>query len=81
MGLLGEGWKKCDVKQELGIDFDTFIEAECEFCKYFDFRQIEVTETVQGMTLIKTANVDKFNRDNGFKFCPLCGRKLVEEDF
>lgn len=80
---LGNGWIKCNVEQELGINLVKWQTTKlpiinCKLCDQFNFRIATINS--EGIICF-THEWNKYHSNNRFKFCPECGRKLTEKDF
>lgn len=56
----------------------------CKLCRNendYDFRQVQITKFLGKIKICFSGNLSDTNRENGFKYCPECGRKLIDEDF
>ena len=52
----------------------------CEFCKKFDFSAAKVEVTKYGANILLALCNTKFDKEEQFNFCPVCGRDLRKED-
>lgn len=52
----------------------------CELCETYDFRKIGIQRINETLSITLLSNLNKSNKDNCFKYCPMCGRKLESED-
>lgn len=57
-------------------------ENDCKLCgTKYDFRMVQITKCLVEMGISFSGNVDQVHKENAFKFCPECGRKLTKENF
>ena len=55
--------------------------SDCKLCNgNFDFRKVQINEILGDVEITFTPRLNKIT-GNTFKFCPLCGRELTDEDF
>lgn len=52
----------------------------CEFCEKFDFGNAKIEIDKYGVRIALAGGWTKFDKEEQFKYCPQCGRKLTEED-
>ena len=52
----------------------------CEFCEKFDFSTAKVEVTKYGANILLTLCNTKFDKEEQFNFCPVCGRVMRRED-
>ena len=52
----------------------------CEFCEKFDFSRAKVEVTKYSANILLTLCNTKFDKEEQFNFCPVCGRDLRKED-
>ncbi len=54
----------------------------CKLCgSKYDFRMVQIKECLNEMGISLSGHVNQINKENVFKFCPECGRKLTKENF
>lgn len=64
-------------ESETGKDADN-----CKLCATkYDFRMVQITKCLGTMGISLSGSVDQVHKENAFKFCPECGRKLKKENF
>lgn len=55
---------------------------DCKLCgTKYDFRMVQITKCLGNMGISLSGSVDQVHKENAFKFCPECGRKLTKENF
>ena len=52
---------------------------KCEFCEKFDFATARTEVTKYGANILLTLCNTKFDKEEQFNFCPVCGRNLKDE--
>lgn len=52
----------------------------CEFCKDFDFKTVGIAEMLGKKTVCLAIGSTTFPENEQFKYCPLCGEKIVVSD-
>lgn len=58
------------------------MENNCKLCgTKYDFRMVQITKCLGTMGISLSGSVDQVHKENAFKFCPECGRKLTKENF
>lgn len=54
----------------------------CKLCgSKYDFRMVQITKCLGAIGISLSGSVDQVHKENAFKFCPECGRKLTKENF
>lgn len=54
----------------------------CKLCgTNYDFRMVQIAKCLGTMGVSLSGSVDQVHRENAFKFCPECGRRLTKENF
>lgn len=58
------------------------MENNCRLCSTkYDFRKVLITNTFGEFSISLAGHLSQCNKDNKFKYCPECGRKLTNENF
>ena len=58
------------------------MNKDCKLCGgTFDFRKVYVSKCFTETNIAFPGNLLQVNKDNCFKFCPVCGEKLSRENF
>lgn len=52
----------------------------CEFCEKFDFSTAKVEVTEYGANILLALCLTRFDKEEQFNFCPVCGRDMRKED-
>ena len=52
----------------------------CEFCENFDFAMAKVEVTKYGANILLALCNTRFDKEEQFNFCPVCGRDMRKED-
>lgn len=61
---------------------DKVAENNCKLCgTKYDFRMVLIAKCLGIMGIFFSGTVNQVNRENAFKFCPECGRRLTKENF
>ena len=54
----------------------------CKLCgTKYDFRMVQIKECLNEMGISLSGHVSQVNKENAFKYCPECGRRLTKENF
>lgn len=55
------------------------------FCKLcggtFNFSKLQITKSYDGTIICLSSHINRLKEDEKFRFCPLCGEKLSDENF
>lgn len=58
------------------------MENNCKLCgSKYDFRMVQMSELFGETVISLSGHVNQIDRNNVFKFCPLCGRELTKENY
>lgn len=58
------------------------IENNCKLCgSKYDFRMVKIGELFGEITISLSGSLRDVDSSNRFNFCPLCGRKLMKENY
>ena len=60
-------------------DFEP-AEEVCEFCAQFDFSTAKLEVDKYGARIALSLCNTKFDKDEQFKYCPMCGKQLTESE-
>jgi hypothetical protein len=52
---------------------------KCEFCEKYDFANAKIEIDKYGARIALVGGLTKFTKEEQFKYCPQCGRKLTED--
>lgn len=52
----------------------------CGFCEKFDFATAKAEVTKYGVNILLALCNTKFDKEEQFNFCPVCGRDMRRED-
>ena len=54
----------------------------CKLCgTNYDFRMVQITKCLGKMGISLSGSIEQVHKENAFKCCPECGRKLMKENF
>lgn len=58
------------------------LKNNCKLCgTKYDFRMVQIVKCLGTMGVSLSESMKQVHRENAFKFCPECGRKLTKENF
>ena len=61
---------------------DKVAKNNCRLCgTKYDFRMVQITKCLGAIGISLSRSVDQVHKENAFKRCPECGRKLTKENF
>ena len=61
---------------------DKVAENNCKLCgTNYDFRMVQIAKCLGTIGVSLSGSVNQVHRENAFKFCPECGRRLTKENF
>lgn len=72
----------CDCEYEKCLwDAGTNSQNEgCEFCEKYDFARAKIEIDKYGVRIVLAGGLTRFTKKEQFNYCPMCGRKLTEEE-
>lgn len=59
----------------------TSTNSNCKLCNEYDFRLVQIAECFDEMMIVFSGNLKQINKNNAFKFCPECGRRLTKVNY
>lgn len=56
------------------------MKYDCEFCERFDFSTAKIEVDKYSVKILLALCNTRFDKEEQFNFCPVCGRNMRKED-